>query len=78
MCHFSSDFINSQGKPSVTASSPLLLFQQHPSHPYNVGKGPKTIISQAQAGTVAWTVITALVTGITNMQGTNVSNQYSF
>ena len=40
------------------------LFQQHPSHPHNVGKGPKTIISQAKAGTVACTVVILLVTGI--------------
>lgn len=30
---------------SYSFLSIVALFQQHPSHPYNVGKGPKTIIS---------------------------------
>lgn len=60
---------------SYSFLSIVALFQQHPSHPHNVGKGPKTIISQGKAGAVVWTVIILLVTVIKNMQGTNISNQ---
>lgn len=47
-------------KPSLYSFlSIVALFQQHPSHPYNVGKGPKTIISWGGAKLVqrVWTAI---------------------
>lgn len=73
---FSSGFINSQGKPSITASS-LLLHCFNSTHPTPTmwAKAQKTIISQAKAGTVFWTVIILLVTGSKNTQATNTSNQ---
>lgn len=49
-------------KPSLYSFlSIVALFQQHPSHPYNVGKGPKTIISWGWGGAKlvqrVWTAI---------------------
>lgn len=53
---------------SCSFLSIVALFQQHPSHPYNVGKGPKAIISPAQR-LVQWPRLesTFLVIGIKNM-----------